>query len=143
MTAQRPTHGSPVMTGLQSPHTIWAWPINLEPHQGSDCTFYFDWQSAPPYPGAPHHTLQPPPEEWKITGIHTTAWWVTRDFQILDENHTISWAVFETKNETTCHSSVEVPGRVCVKQENQTIINLLASLRQCPRESMSYVQQSQ
>lgn len=60
--------------------------------------FYFCWQPAPAYPGPSHHTPEPHPEEWEVTGIHTTAWWVTRDFQTLDENHTINWAVFETKN---------------------------------------------
>lgn len=33
----------------------------------------------------PHHTLEPRPEEWEITGIHLTVWWVTRDFSTLDE----------------------------------------------------------
>lgn len=32
MTAERPTHGSLAMMGLQQPSTIWAWPRNPEPH---------------------------------------------------------------------------------------------------------------
>lgn len=44
-----------------------------------------------------------------------------RDFQILDENHMIRWAVCETNNETVCHSAVKELENMCVKQENQTI----------------------
>ena len=49
-------------------------PVTLLLRQGSDCTFYFCWQPVPAYPGPPHHTPEPHPEEWEVTGIHTTAW---------------------------------------------------------------------
>lgn len=50
----------------------------------------------------PHHAPEPHPEEWEVTGTHSTALWVTRDFQTLAENHTICWAVFDTVNDTMC-----------------------------------------
>ena len=38
-----------------------------------------------------------------------------KDFQTLEENHRIGCAIFETKNETMRHSSVEAPENMCVK----------------------------
>lgn len=41
-----------------------------------------------------------------------------------------------------CHSSVEAPESMYVKQENQTIKNILSPFMQCPREPMSSVRHS-
>lgn len=142
------------MTGDQST-ALWAYsnpaqsgpghpPGILLPRQGNDCTFYFCGQPIPAYPRLPHHTPEPHPKEWEVIGIYTSAWGggEPKDFQTLEENHRIGCAIFETKNETTRHSSAEAPENMCVKQENQTIKNILNLFIQCPRDPMSSMQLS-
>ena len=66
-----------------------------------------------------------------------------KNFQTLEENHRIHYAIIGTKNETMGHSSVDSPENMCVSQEpNNKEYSESLTQWQCLREPMSSMQLS-